>query len=131
MDLPILLDTYKAIKSIPPVEAFPLKAIVTIIPFANPPIIIFKSGSSNNGPQFNISRKILAANTSIKEKNVNRLLILLLHKTATGIFSTNIPMDAEKENPQKGEVIFSIKIANPVKPLERRFIGLIKIWISI
>ena len=109
MDFPILLDTYKAIKSIPPVEALPLKAILTIIPLANPPMIILSKGSSNNGPQFNTSRKRLAANTSIIEKKVNLLLMLLLHIIATGIFKTSIPKDAEKENPQKVDVIFSIK----------------------
>ena len=111
----------------PPVDAFPLKAMDTMIPLAKPPIIMFNSGSSNNGPQFNTSRKKLAANTSIKEKNVNLLLILLLHKTATGIFNISIPKDAEKEKSKNVDVIFSIKIATPVNPLESRFMGRIKI----
>ena len=53
--------------------------------------------------------------------------MLLLHKIATGIFKTNIPSEVEKENPKKVDEIFSIKIATPVKPLESKFIGLIKI----
>ena len=86
--------------------------------------------SSNSGSKLSTRKKKLAKNTCKREKKVNRLLMLLLHKIATGMLRSSIPKDTEKENPKKAEVIFSIKNATPVKPLESRLMGTIKICMT-
>ena len=50
------------------------------------------------------------------------MLMLLLHSTATGIFSTRIPSDVEKLLPYK-DAISSIRIAIPVKPPDKSCAG--------
>lgn len=89
--------------------------------------MIFKNSPSNSGPRSNTRKNKLAQNTCNKEKAVKRLLMVLLQNQATGIFSANIPNDVEKEKPKKVLVIFDIKIATPVNPLDNKLIGSIKI----
>ena len=111
----------------PPVDALAFRAIVVIIPYKAPPKIIFNNLSSKTIPKRNTLRKKEAKTTSNNEKKVKRLLMLLLQNIATGVFKTNMPRDVEKVKPKKVLVIFSIKIATPVKPELNRFKGLIKI----
>ena len=62
--LPLRFETYKATKSIPPVEAFPFKASETYKPFNTPPKITFSIVSStNSGSKFNTRIKKLPTNT--------------------------------------------------------------------
>ena len=49
---------------------------------------------------------------------------------ATGTVNKLIPKDVEKENRKKVELIFSINIATPVKPLDNKSAGLINTWIT-
>ena len=49
MDLPVLLETYRAMKSVPPVEAFPLKAMAMDSPYRKPPKTTSSSTSLNKG----------------------------------------------------------------------------------
>lgn len=49
---------------------------------------------------------------------------------ATGTFNKIIPSEVEKENPKYVDVIFSISIATPVKPLDNKLAGLIKTLIT-
>ncbi len=43
------ISIYNAIKSVPPVDALPFKAITVNNPYANPPKTMFNKISSNNG----------------------------------------------------------------------------------
>ena len=81
------LDTNRAIKSVPPVDAFPLRAMTIALPKMTPPKITFSTSSVKMGLKLNICRKILLKNTCTRENMVKRKLIPLQHRTATGIFS--------------------------------------------
>lgn len=118
---------YNATKSVPPVDAFAFNAMTVINPYKSPPKIIFNKQSSNTASKCNTFKKNDAKATCSNEKKVNLLLMLLLQNKATGIFKANIPNDVENVNPKKVLVIFSIKIATPVKPELSRFKGLMKI----
>ena len=69
MDLPFLLDTYNAIKSVPPVEARPFNAKTIHIPYKNPPNITFNISSfvPKKGLKFKMSKNVLLKNTCSKE----------------------------------------------------------------
>ena len=64
-----------------------------------------------------------------KEEITNFFPILLKHKIATGTFKTISPKEVEKLKPYN-EVIRSIKIATPVKPLDNRLAGSTKTLIA-
>ena len=57
------------------------------------------------------------------------MLMLLLHRMATGMLRTSIPRDVEILCPYK-EAILSIRFATPVKPLDKRLAGRINAWIT-
>lgn len=72
-----------------------------------------------------------AEKTCSREKKTNLLDIDLLHNIATGTFNNNIPSDVEKVRPKKVLVIFSIRMATPVKPEASKFIGRIKTSMTV
>ena len=57
------------------------------------------------------------------------MLMLRLHRIATGMFSASIPREVEKLPPYK-EAILSISMATPVKPLDKRSAGRMNTWIT-
>ena len=90
MESPVRLDTKRAIKSVPPVEAFPRRAMTIALPKMTPPKITFSTSSVKMGLKLNICRKILLKNTWTRENIVKRMLIPLQHRIATGIFSKSM-----------------------------------------
>ena len=89
----------------------------------------FKITSLNNGGNVQILNKKLVKKTWHKEEITNFFPILLKHKIATGTFKTISPKEVEKLKPYN-EVIRSIKIATPVKPLDNRLAGSTKTLIA-
>ena len=72
-----------------------------------------------------VRRKNEVKKTCAMEKSTKRRLMDLQQITATGIFSASMPTKVGNENPTS-EVIRSMRMASPVKPLDRRFAGFTK-----
>ena len=76
MDFPVLLDTYSAIKSVPPVEAFPFRASTMLMPIRKPPNTALSRISSKIGGREKYFRNKLVMPTCRREKSVNLGLML-------------------------------------------------------
>ena len=91
--MPVLLDTYNAIKSVPPVLAFPTSAATRPSPYTAPPIIIFSITSSNSVLNGRITKNSDTHANCKEDKIVNFVEIDLPHRIATGRFNKTIIND--------------------------------------
>ena len=82
------------LKSVPPLEAFPFKATVILIPNKKPPKITFNIVSSNNGYVGINGKKSDVNITCNNEKNTNLLEIFLAQNNATGTFKHKSPIES-------------------------------------
>ena len=125
-DLLNLLEKYNAIKSVPPVEAFPFKAMTIAKPYKNPPKATFRMISSNKGSnEVNFSRADVVK-TLIKLKMVKRGEMFLAQNNATGMFNAN----RTKEDEIPPFVSISTNKETPVNPVEIMDDGRIIVWMT-
>ena len=116
--MPLLFETYKEIKSVPPLEAFPFKAITILPPNKKPPKITFKILSSNNGICGTSGKNKDVKITCNNEKNTKRGDIFLAQNNATGIFKHNKPIEVGRLPPNSSATISAI-MAIPIKPPDK------------
>ena len=88
--LPVLFETYNAIKSVPPVLAFPTNAATIPKPYTAPPITMFNMISSNKISNLNTVKNIDTHANCNDDSIVNFVEIDLPQSIATGRFSNTI-----------------------------------------
>ena len=123
------METYNAIKSVPPLEALPFKAITILPPNINPPKITFNILSSNNGTCGINGKNNDVRPTCKSEKKTNRGDIFFAQNKATGIFKHNKPIEVGILCPISSAII-SIIIAIPINPPDKIPAGRTKFFVA-